>query len=141
MKQPLLSQIVSELAAIGVQAKPDAKTDLIIESELLDASFSTGKKKIRYESAILADETDQTVKMFEKTTETGSGFSFGSSGETTMQSGKTLFRKVKSVQYGPEGKVFEYVFDIGAIAKSVKAVASENGWKFKTVLLRKKAMY
>jgi len=141
MKQDILTQIESELAAIGVQAKSDAKTDLVIDAELLDVKFSTGKKKIHYESAILADEKDQTVRMFEKTTEISAGFSFGASGETTSQSGKTLFRKVKSVQYGPEGKVYEYEFDIGAIAKTVKGIAQKNGWKFKTVILKKKAMY
>ncbi len=141
VKQQMLAQIVSQLAAIGVQAKPDALTDLAIDVELLDASFSTGKKKIHYESMILADESDQTIKMFEKTTEISSGVSFGMSGSSTMQSGKTLFRKVKSVQYGPEGKVFEYNFDIGAIPKTVKEIAQANGWKFKTVILKKKAMH
>lgn len=141
MKEQILSQIASDLAAIGLQAKRDEKTDLVIETELLDASFSTGKKKIRYECAILADEAERTVKMFEKTTEISSGVSFGTSGGTTMQTGKTLFRKVKSVQYGPEGKVYEYSFDLGAIPKTVKEIAKQNDWKFKTVVFKKKAMY
>lgn len=141
MKQQMLAQIESQLAAIGVQVKPDPHTDLAIDVELLDASFSTGKKKIHYESLILADESEETIKMFEKTTEISIGVSFGMSGSSTMQSGRTLFRKVKSVQYGPEGKVFEYEFDIGAIPKTVKEIAKANGWKFKTVILKKKAMH
>lgn len=141
MKQKILSEIESQLAAIGVQAKPDAHTDLAIDVELLDASFSTGKKKIHYESMILADESDQTVKMYEKTSEISSGVSFGMGGSSTMQSGTTLFRKVKSVQYGPEGKVIEYSFDLGAIPKTVKEIAQATGWKFKTVILKKKALY
>lgn len=141
MKQQILSQIESKLGAIGVIAKPDAKTDLFVEAELLDASFSTGKKKIRYEAAILANEADKTVRMYEKTTELSAGVSFGFSGESTMQSGKTLFRKVMSVQYGPDGKAYEYTFDLGAIAKTVKYAAEQNGWKFKTVILKKNAMF
>ena len=141
MKQQILAQIETRLAQIGVSAKPDEKTDLAIDAELLDAKFSTGKKKIRYEAMILADEADKTVRMFEKTTELSAGVSFGMSAESTTQTGKTLFRKVKSVQYGPEGKVFEYEFDIGAIPKTVKEIAKENGWKFKTVVFKKKAMY
>jgi len=141
MKQQILAQIETRLAQIGVSAKPDEKTDLAIDAELLDAKFSTGKKKIRYEAMILADEADKTVRMFEKTTELSAGVSFGMSAESTTQTGKTLFRKVKSVKYGPEGKVFEYEFDIGAIAKTVKETAKENGWKFKTVVFKKKAMY
>ena len=89
---------------------------------------------------ILLDEADKTVKMYEKTTETSAGVSFGASAETSFQSGSTLFRKVKSVQYGPEGKVFEYNFDLGAIPKAVKTAAQAAGWKFKTVILKKNAM-
>jgi len=80
------------------------------------------------------------VKMYEKTTEISAGASFGMSGESSFQSGSTLFRKVKSVQYGPDGKVFEYNFDIGAISKAVKAAAQVQGWSFKTVILKKNAM-
>ncbi len=140
MKQELLAEIQSRLAAIGVQANKSDQTDLAINAELLDASFSTGKKKIRYESMILANESDKTVYMHEKTTEVSAGFSFGASGESSFQSGKTLFRKVKSVQYGPEGKVYEYSFDLGAIPKAVKETAGKYGWNFKTVLMKKKAM-
>jgi hypothetical protein len=141
MKQDLLQEIENQLTSMGILAAKGGQTDLAVDAELLDASFSTGKKKIRYEALILADEPDKTVKMFEKTTETGAGVSFGMSGESSFQSGKTLFRKVKSVQYGPEGKVFEYNFDIGAIAKAVKTAAQAQGWSFKTVVLKKNALY
>ena len=141
MKQQILKQIESQLSAIGVTARADAATDLLVEAELLDISFGTGKKKIRYEAAVLADEEERTIRLYEKTTELGAGFSFGMSAESSIQSGKTPFRKVMSVQYGPEGKVYEYTFDIGAIAKTVKNAAEQNGWKFKTVIIKKKAMY
>ncbi len=141
MKQQILSQIEAKLSAIGVAAKTDAKTDLLVEAELLDISFGSGKKKIRYEAAILADENERMVRMYEKTTELRAGCSFGLSGESSTQSGKMLFRKVMSLQYGPEGKAYEYTFEIGAIAKTVKHAAEQNGWKFKTVVLKKKAMY
>ncbi len=141
MKQQILSQIEAKLSAIGVAAKTGAKTDLLVEAELLDISFGSGKKKIRYEAAILADENERMVRMYEKTTELRAGCSFGLSGESSTQSGKMLFRKVMSLQYGPEGKACEYTFEIGAIAKTVKHAAEQNGWKFKTVILKKKAMY
>lgn len=141
MKQDLLQEIETQLTAIGLKAERNDKTDLSVDAELLDASFSTGKKKLRYEAMILLDEGEKTVKMYEKTTETSAGVSFGMSGESSFQSGKTLFRKVKSVQYGPEGKVFEYNFDLGAIPKSVKTAAQAAGWKFKTVIIKKNAMF
>ena len=140
MKQELLQEIESQLTAIGVKPVRSDKTDLSVDEELLDASFSTGKKKLRYEALILLDEADKTVKMYEKTTEISAGVSFGMSGESSFQSGSTLFRKVKSVQYGPEGKVFEYNFDLGAIPKAVKTAAQAAGWKFKTVIIKKNAM-
>ena len=141
MKQELLQEIESQLTAIGVKPVRSDKTDLSVDEELLDASFSTGKKKLHYEAMILLDEADKTIKMYEKTTEISTGVSFGMSGETSFQSGSTLMRKVKSVQYGPEGKVFEYNFDLGAISKAVKSAAKEHGWSFKTVILKKNAMY
>ena len=141
MKSDLIMEMENQLTALGLVVVKGDKTDLSVEAELLDASFSTGKKKIRYETYILLDEAAKTVKMYEKTTEISAGVSFGMSGESSYQSGKTLFRKVKSIQYGPEGKVFEYNFDIGAIAKAVKAAAKAQGWSFKTVIIKKNAMY
>ena len=140
MKQDLLQEIEQQLSANGLKAEHSDKTDLSVDVELLDASFSTGKKKLRYEALILLDEADKTVKMYEKTTEISAGVSFGMSGESSFQSGSTLFRKVKCIQYGPEGKVLEYNFDLGAIPKSVKAAAQAAGWKFKTVIIKKNAM-
>jgi len=126
---------------MGIAVTKGDKTDLSIDVELLDASFSTGKKKLKYEAMILLDEADKAVRMYEKTTETSSGVSFGMSGETSFQSGSTLMRKVKSVQYGPEGKVFEYNFDLGAISKAIKSAALAHGWSFKTVIIKKNAMF
>ena len=141
MKQELLQEIESQLTAIGVKPVRSDKTDLSVDEELLDASFSTGKKKLHYEAMILLDEADKIIKMYEKTTEISAGVSFGMSGESSFQSGSTLFRKVKSIQYGPDGKAFEYSFDLGAIPKVVKEAAKRGGWKFKTVLNQNKAMF
>ena len=141
MKQDLLQEIETQLSSLGMTPVKGDKTDLSIDAELLDASFSTGKKKIKYEAMILLDEAEKVVRMYEKTTELSAGVSFGMSGETSFQSGSTLMRKVTSVQYGPEGKVFEYNFDLGAISKAVKGAAKEHGWSFKTVILKKNAMY
>ena len=141
MKQDLLLEIETQLSSLGMAPVKGDKTDLSIDAELLDAGFSTGKKKLKYEAMILLDEEKKAVRMYEKTTELSAGVSFGMSAETSFQSGSTLMRKVKSVQYGPEGKVFEYNFDLGAISKAVKLAAKEHGWSFQTVILKKNAMY
>ena len=141
MKQQLLNDITGKLTALGISFTEGNGSDFTISSEFLSAGWSTGSKKISYEASIFADEADGTVYMYEKTTEIGQGISFGGDFETSFQSGKTLFRKVKSIQYGPEGKVYELELDLGAIPKAVKETAVQYGWKFKTVLRREKAQY
>lgn len=141
MKQQILSEIVSKLAAMGIMVRTGDGTDLAINTEFLDAGWGTGSKKISYESFIFVNEQENTIYMYEKTTEVGRGLSFGGGSESSFQSGMTVFRKVKSVQYGPDGKTYEYTLDLGAIVKAVKDAAKTFGWKFKTVLNKKKAMY
>ncbi|NTV04381.1 hypothetical protein HGA89_05650, partial [bacterium] len=56
--------------ALGLAAAPSDKTDLALDATLLDASFSTGKRTLRYEAMILLDEAEKQVRVYEKTTET-----------------------------------------------------------------------
>jgi hypothetical protein len=141
MKQQLLSDIWSQLSALGLPLQAKNGADITINAELLDAYWGTGSKKVSYEASILADERTQAVYLYEKTTEVGHGLSFGFNAESSFQSGSTLMRKVKSVQYGPDGKAYEYTFDLGAVSKLVKDIAKRHGWKFKMVLSRSKASY
>ncbi|MFA7674087.1 MAG: zinc ribbon domain-containing protein [Clostridia bacterium] len=140
MDPVLITDIKNRFARIGIPFREDTGADIAVYNEFLDAGWSTGSKKILYEASILADESLKTVFMYEKTTETGQGFSFGSSNSSFTQSGVTLLRKVKSVQYGPDGRAYEYTFDLGAIPKAVKESALSNGWKFRTVLSKDKTM-
>ena len=48
---------------------------------------------------------------------------------------------MKCVQYDPTGKALEYQFDLGAISKAVKSAALAQGWGFKSVIIKKNAMY
>lgn len=141
MKDLIISEIKEKLSLLGVPVLEEAGTDLAIGTELLDAKWPTGSRTIRYEAMILADEQAQTVLMYEKTSESAQGLSFGIRGESTFQSGGTLYRKVKIVQHGPGGKALEFAFDLGAIPGLVREAAQRRGWKFKTVISRKKASY
>ena len=141
MKQQIIAEIKERLSALGLPAQYGSDADIAVNTEFLDAKWSTGSKKINYEASIFADEQERIVYMFEKTTKIGQGLSFGLSGGSSFQSGSTLYRKVKSIQYGPDGKAYEYSLDLGAISKAVKEAAKRGGWKFKTVLNRKKASY
>lgn len=141
MKQLILSELTGKLSAMGIPSQQGNGTDIAIATEFLDAGWSTGNKKISYEASVFANEQDKTIYMFEKTVEVGQGLSFGGGSSTSFQSGTTLFRKVKSIQYGPDGKAYEYSLDLGSIPKAVKETAKQYQWKFKTVLNRSKAMY
>jgi hypothetical protein len=116
-------------------------TDFSTKLELFDANWGTGQKKIVYEAAVRADEPTRTVVMWEKTTETSKGASFGFGASASIQVGKTQYRKVRGVHYGPDGVAHEYAFDLGAIPKAVKEAATRHGWRFATVIGRGKAMY
>ena len=113
----------------------------MINTEFLDAKWRTGSRWIHYEALILANEGARSVYMYERTIEIGSGHSFGMSSDSSFQTGRTLFRKVKSVQYGPDGKAYEYAFDLGAIPAAAREAATRAGWKFKTVISKQKALY
>lgn len=140
-KQALLSEVLSKLGQLGIIFETGQGADITIRREFLDAGWSTGSRKITYEASVFADENAGIVYMWERTAEKGAGISFGADSEATVQTGTTLFRKVKSVQYGPDGKAYEISLDLGAIPKAVRQAAAAQGWKFKTVLRREKAAY
>lgn len=139
MKDAIVQEIFSILEAKGLSPMRGGESDITVDCELLDAKVGSGEKKIRYENAVLVDEDEKTVFLYEKTTEKSRGFSFGTSGESAFQSGKTLMRHVKGTVVGTNGAVITYDFDLGDIPKSIKEIAERNGLKFKTVIRRKSA--
>lgn len=140
-KQEMISEVLSKLTQLGISCSQGQGTDVSVKCEFLDSGWNSGNKKINYDSSIFFDESSQTIFMWEMTKEVSSGFSFGNTSESSFQLGKTLFRKVKSVQYGLDGKAYEYSLDLGAISKAFKETAKAYGWKFKTVLNKEKALY
>jgi len=141
MKKEVVQEIASKLESMGLTPILGGDSDITIHSELLDAKGGSGEKKISYENAILVDEKENTVFLYEKSVEKSKGFSFGSSSESSFQSGKTLSRHVKGVFLGSNGARVTYDFDIGEISKTIKSIAEALGWKFKTVIRKKNAEY
>ncbi|MCM8712135.1 zinc ribbon domain-containing protein [Clostridium sp. SYSU_GA19001] len=141
VKQEIINKVASKFKEMGINFEVGNGTDILVFTEFLDAGWSTGSKKISYEASIFADESSNTVYMWEMTKEIGYGLSFGGESGSSFQMGKTLFRKVKSVQYAPDGKVYEYTLDLGQIPKTVKEITNQYGWKFKTVIKKEKAMF
>jgi hypothetical protein len=140
-KQTLSSIIVEQLNQMGIENTHGNGTDISIAKEFVDAEWSIGSRKLNYEAYMFLDETIQMVYMYEITIEVGKGFSVGAESEASFQSGTTLFRKVKSVQCGPDGKAYDYELDLGSITKTVKDSAEQNGWSFMTVINKNKALY
>jgi hypothetical protein len=140
-KQEIIFSISARLNSMGIPNQAGYGADISVQAEFLDASWGTGKKKIEYSASCFLNDQEQIMYFWELTKETGSGISFNGESEMSFQSGTTLFRKVKSVGYGPDGKVFEYSLDIGSITKMFKETAKQNGWKFKVVLKREKAVF
>ncbi len=139
MKGTYTEELLNQLNTIGVPAQRGEEADIEIATTFTDAKWTAGHKVIKYHGMISFDEANKTIFMYEKTSESGSGLSFGGGVESSFQSGKTLFRKVKTVAYGLDGKAFEVDLDLGAIPKTVKDYGKQIGWKFKTVLNAKKA--
>jgi len=140
-KHELINKISQQFIKQQIPYVEGNATDIAIDNELLNAVWSTGKKSIIYKAYILADEKEQTVFMWEMSKEVSSGFSFKAGAESSFQSGSTLYRKIKGIGYGADGKAYEYNIDLGEITKIVKDTAKQSGWKFKTVLKKEKAMY
>lgn len=140
-KENIKTEILEQLRAIGIVPTVNESSDLAVDWEFLDAKWTTGEKRIEYHNAAFLDESDHTLYYWESSKEVGSGFSFGSSSESSFQSGMTLMRKVKSIQYGPDGKAYEYNLDLGQITKIFKETAKEHDWKFKVVLKKDKALF
>jgi hypothetical protein len=140
-KEEIISKIAAQYAGMGIPCRTGAGADITVNAELLDVKFLTEKMKLQYENSILVDEGARRIYYFEKTREMRVGVGLGFGAESSFQSGKTLFRKVRSAGIGPDGQPFSYEFDIGRLAKIVKEAADEAGYKMKTVLSRKKASY
>ena len=140
-RNTMIADLTAQLNAIGISCQIGAGSDVDIQTEFLDASWGTGNKRIQYHASAFLNEPERIMYFWEFTKETGSGLSFSSNAESSFQSGSTLFRKVKSVGYGPDGKAYEYSLDLGAITKTFKETAKQYGWKFKVVLKHEKAMY
>ena len=141
MKEAIVREVFTQLDSMGLAPTKGGESDITVDRELLDAKMGSGEKKLRYEDAVLVDEEEKTIFLYEKTTEKSKGFSSGASGESSFQSGKTLMRHVKGTFTGSNGVVVNYDFDLGEIPKAIKAIAEKNGFKFKAVIRRKSTQF
>lgn len=127
-KNSAMSVALNQLVALNIPYVLNEGTDVLVRNDFLDAHWGAGKKTIHYEASVLFDEASKTVFMWEMTKENEAGLSFGSNNESSFQTGKTLLRKVKSVQYSASGQVYEIDLDLGAIPKAFKEAANQAGY-------------
>jgi uncharacterized membrane protein len=142
-KESMLKALEEELLKYpGLTVNRSDKTDLEIKSVLADADWGVGKKKVEYSACLLAKDGEHTIVFWEMIKETGSGIDFGAGFKTeSFKSGKTLSGNTSEVKYGPDGKVIDYEWDYGKTRSIIEQAAEANGWRFKTVLMKGKAMY
>lgn len=136
-----MEEIINEIiTAIKLLNLPyEINNNLIkIKAELLDATSSVNIKKIQFECLIYFVAKNKNLLYFQKIEESSSGLVFAKSFESYSQSGSSLNKKVKFVQYGIDGKEYSYSFDLGQLQKSVKEISKKHNAKFKNVISRKK---
>ncbi|MRR15540.1 MAG: zinc ribbon domain-containing protein [Deltaproteobacteria bacterium] len=92
------------------------------------------KIKVKYEAVAQLDPANKQVIFWEKMVESSAGMNTGVFKETTVQKGIEVGKRIHGqLLFG--GK---YGFEYGKLREVVKAVASDRGWTFKTVILKPK---
>lgn len=106
MKNKLISIITDKIKPTGVKLNLEGDSDIVISEELFKIGFFGGKRKITYDANILINVSDSVIYMWEKVVDSKSGITAGFSGGSYIQSGSTVYRKVKLIQVALDGRIF-----------------------------------
>jgi hypothetical protein len=137
-KQIILEQVKNQLSHFGIPYAAEQNSGLTLYNEFVDTGWNTGEVRIIYEASIWLDEQIETAFMWEHIRQTGRE----PAAEREISRDDLLgSRKVRCVQYGPEGQSLGDALDLGAVSALVEASVTGNGWKFKQVLRREQAQY
>ena len=111
-----------------------------VSPERFEFSSQTGaqtpvqKLKIKYEAVALLEPENKQLTFWEMMVESSVGMDAGFHVEKTVQKGIEVGKKINGrLLFG--GK---YGFEYGKLREAVKAIAGEQGWKFKTVIFKPK---
>jgi hypothetical protein len=141
-RESLLQQLTQALTeSPNLVVTRDGKSDLELKAVISEASWGIGKKRVEYQSCLLAKEDERTVVYWEMVKEVGSGLGalFGFKVETYRSDGKTISGRLREVGYGPGGKAIDYRWDYAQTRKTIEEIVKANGWQFKTTLRRGQA--
>ena len=139
----LLAAILEAFSAYpGYRVAYGTDTDVVIDNQVADASWATGKKKIEYSAVLKAVESKRTVYFWEALKESGGGLSFGGVGSESYSTfGTKRYGKRKDLIIGPGGVEMNAEWDYAATRRIVEATAEARGWRVKTVLRKGAATY
>ena len=139
----LLAEILATIGRYpGYRASYGTDTDITIDNQVVDATWSTGRRKIEYSAVLKAVEPEATVYFWEVLKEQGSGLGLGQlDSESYTTVGMKRSGKVKEVDLGPEGVVADAAWDYAATRQIVESVAAARGWRLKTVLRKSSAQW
>ena len=103
-------------------------------SSTTGAQIPVQKIKIKYDALVSLNPEQKELTFWEKMVESSSGMDAGFSVEKHVQKGMDVGKAIHGqLLFG--GK---YGFEYGKLREVVKAIAGEQGWTFKTVILRTK---
>lgn len=129
------------LSPIGPQLMALANDFLLVQqlgptrfefSSQTGARASVQKVRIKYEAVAQLDADKKQMIFWEKMVESSLGMNTGAFGETTVQKGIEVSKKIHGhLLFG--GK---YGFEYGKLRDVVKAIAVEQGWTFKTAIFK-----
>jgi hypothetical protein len=132
MKQLLMDDICFKLRELQIPYSIKDNTYIYVNTEFYDVGYGTRPKMVLYDLTVFLDEPNRSVFMYVKTAEKFISAE-GAAGEYTNQS-SPLFRTVKNVCSGADGKVSVVSVDLGQVPNTVKDTAFRYGWKFRTAL-------
>ncbi len=128
------------LAKTGYTVSRGANTDLVIGSELANANWVTGKKKVEYSAIMKADDADRTVYWWELLKESGAGLSFGGmQSESYSTFGAKRSGTTREIVVGPTGVAVDYSWDYAATRRLAEEIAARHGFALKVVMRKKSA--
>lgn len=122
--------------------KRGSDTDLLISNEVTDSSWYSGKRKVTYTAQLLLKEDERTAYYWEMLKESSAGLSMKMGFEKKKIKGIEMFQRSREKGYSPTGElVYDYQFDYGSLREAFKQLITNQGWKFKVVLMRSKTTY
>ena len=131
-RSPIGTQLI-ELANDFLSVREVSPARFEFSSET-GAQAPVQKIKIKYEAVVQLEPEKKQLTFWEMMVESSVGMNTGFYGEKTVQKGIEVSKKIHGhLLFG--GK---YGFEYGKLREVVKAIAGEQGWKFKTVIFKPK---